>query len=246
MQPVTAGFIRLGMIARLALAILLGVLTTLLVPRVMRWTSRSGVLPAPESGVAAGLGGQFTRELEPDLTSYTWEGAPGVAGSQASIDDIVSAARSASYLDPRTSGSTALAQAGLPPPIAPTDPRVQVLIVEQGFPWRCTWGWQRQSFAPSAVAPGGVILRTRPRVRSYGFVYVGPFRLTWAPMWEGLAANTALYGGIWFVFMSLRSRKAGAAAQAPAASQRRICSACGSSLKGVPAGARCPACGVAR
>lgn len=210
------------------IAVGLGLLTTLLVPRVMRWLSRNTTWPAAEVRYAAGIPSADTlvRTEDADLTTIEWT-STAVArwDNMPEADDIRALAQRAAYA------------ADVPPPAAPgAQPVVaQIMIVEQGFPFRATWGWERLFSRPGGGRRSGNFDDGGMLRLNLGHA---AFRLTYLPLWPGLLANTVIFGGAWYLVIagvSYTKRR-------PPARGRAACPACGHWRVGMEAFALCPQC----
>lgn len=219
------------------IALLLGLLTTLLVPRVMRWMARNGLLSPAEITFADWQGGEVTRYEETDCTHLYWTSrAVGAWAAMPGAHDLLADVTSGAITFAQVQSGLAGTSMSLPPSGAVL--RGEVQIIAQGFPFRCTWGWTR-TLAPVVPGPGapaaagdegGIINLTMGRQG---------FRLTWRPLWPGLIANTLVYGVLWFGALAYVRF-----AQRRGRSQRGECTACGYSREGLMLGAPCPECGV--
>lgn len=221
------------------LALALGLVTTLLVPRVMRWMARNGLLSPAEIMFADWNGGELTRYEETDCTSLYWTGrrVPAWAAMPRAhdlLDDVTAGALAFTQSQSGQGASPARPDPAVPPM------RAQVQIIAQGFPFRCTWGWTRDLApvipgpgAPAAIADEGGLIHLNMGRQG--------FRLTWRPLWPGLIANTLIYAALWFGALAYARF-----AQRRSRTHRGLCMACGYSREGLLPGAPCPECGVRR
>jgi hypothetical protein len=109
-----------------------------------------------------------------------------------------------------------------------------VITVEAGWPLSCVWGAAMEShqgilttFGLAAVGP----INSAPPLRAIAV----------APLWPGLAADTAFYSAAWWLILFVPRRL-----RRTLRRRRGLCPACRYDLRGLPPGALCPECGAAR
>ncbi len=125
--------------------------------------------------------------------------------------------------------------------IAATDwrdyPLAEFTVNDAGWPFRALRDTQSRSRPGTEQRHGAFVLREGLYSPSMGLIE-RPIILPYQPIWTGLIADTIVFGGAWWVILTvpglIRDRRR---------RRRGRCPTCGYTLKGLAPNAPCPECG---